>query len=182
MICILFTGVGQCQMCLQKICYDPAFRYIFLSLTFVYGRKLSCHVFTHMATMASITFSTFIFSSQLGIQDWKKYEISFKLKKQGAMKHMSGEVCRPFFFFQRLGVVWRSPVALGVELLRGFWRVVPVSQDDGIQRMSAIGMYLRWRFVEDLEGLYGTANVSYSSQIARYTAWYRAKYSTLQIC
>ena len=24
-------------------------------------------------------------------QDWKKYEISFKLKKQGAMKHMSGQ-------------------------------------------------------------------------------------------
>ena len=23
-------------------------------------------------------------------KDWKKYEISFKLKKQGAMKHMSG--------------------------------------------------------------------------------------------
>ena len=23
-------------------------------------------------------------------EDWKKYEISFKLKKQGAMKHMSG--------------------------------------------------------------------------------------------
>jgi len=74
---------------------------IFVFPTFVYGRKLSCHVFTHMATMASITFSTFIFSSQLGIQDWKKYEISFKLKKQGAMKHMSGELCGPFFFQQR---------------------------------------------------------------------------------
>ena len=68
-----------------------------------YPRVFPCTYvsFTHMATMASITFSTFIFSSQLGIQDWKKYEISFKLKKQGAMKHMSGEVCRPCFFQQR---------------------------------------------------------------------------------
>ena len=104
---------------------------IFLFLTFVYFRKLSCHVFTHMTTMASITFSTFIFSSQLGIQDWKKYEISFKLKKQGAMKHMSGEVCRPFFFFNDSVLYGDPPVTLGVELLRGFWRVVPVSQDDG---------------------------------------------------
>ncbi|CAE7306478.1 unnamed protein product, partial [Symbiodinium necroappetens] len=42
-------------------------------------------------------------STVLAKEDWKKYEISFKLKKQGAMKHMSG-----------------------------FWRVVPVSQDEAI--------------------------------------------------
>lgn len=42
-------------------------------------------------------------STVLAMEDWKKYEISFKLKKQGAMKHMSG-----------------------------FWRVVPVSQDESI--------------------------------------------------
>lgn len=87
------------------------------------------------------------------------------------------------FFFNNVGVVWRSPSFASVlEPLRGFWRVVPVSQDDGIQRMSAIGTYLRWRFVEDLEGLYGTAKVCYYSQIVRYIAWYRAKCSTLQIC
>ena len=85
---------------------------IFLFLTFVYGRKLSCHVFTRMTTMASITFSTFIFSSQLGIQDWKKYEISFKLKKQGAMKHMSGEVCRPFLFPTTSVLYGDPPVSL----------------------------------------------------------------------
>lgn len=42
-------------------------------------------------------------STVLAMEDWKKYEISFKLKKQGAMKHMSG-----------------------------FWRIVPVSQDESI--------------------------------------------------
>jgi len=42
-------------------------------------------------------------STVLAMEDWKKYEISFKLKKQGAMKHMSG-----------------------------FWRVVPVSQEESI--------------------------------------------------
>ncbi|CAJ1354918.1 unnamed protein product [Effrenium voratum] len=42
-------------------------------------------------------------STVVAMEDWKKYEISFKLKKQGAMKHMSG-----------------------------FWRVVPVSQDESI--------------------------------------------------
>ena len=29
-------------------------------------------------------------SHRARLEDWKKYEISFKLLKQGAMKHMSG--------------------------------------------------------------------------------------------
>eukprot|EP00440_Ansanella_granifera_P011501 gb/GFBE01012486.1/.p1 GENE.gb/GFBE01012486.1/~~gb/GFBE01012486.1/.p1 ORF type:complete len:362 (+),score=54.93 gb/GFBE01012486.1/:1-1086(+) len=42
-------------------------------------------------------------STVLAVEDWRKYEIDFRLKKQGAMKHMSG-----------------------------FWRAVPVSPDETI--------------------------------------------------
>jgi len=46
-----------------------------------------------------ITFESTVFA----MEDWRKNEVSFQLKKQGAMKHMSG-----------------------------FWRIVPVSEDESI--------------------------------------------------
>eukprot|EP00930_Biecheleria_cincta_P059025 TRINITY_DN44792_c0_g1_i1.p1 TRINITY_DN44792_c0_g1~~TRINITY_DN44792_c0_g1_i1.p1 ORF type:complete len:345 (-),score=55.76 TRINITY_DN44792_c0_g1_i1:214-1224(-) len=42
-------------------------------------------------------------STVLALEDWRRYEIRFRLKKRGAMKHMSG-----------------------------FWRIVPVGQDESI--------------------------------------------------
>lgn len=133
-ICILFTGVGQCQMCLQKICYDPAFRYLLIylcfQLSFTVVNSLAMFLLTwppwHPSPSQRLS-SAHNLASRIGrsmrsVSSWRSKE-PWNTCQARFVDH---------FFFNNVGVVWRSrSFASVLELLRGFWRVVPVSQDDG---------------------------------------------------
>ena len=93
-----------------------------LFLTFVYGCKLSCHPFTNMATMASITF-VYLHPWHPGLEEvWDQFQVEEARSHETHVRRGSSTV------FCNNSVEWRSPSAR-CGLLQGFWRVVPVSQD-----------------------------------------------------